>query len=386
MMVTIPEELVMLKQLARRFVSDELIPYEMSVPEGESTPAGRGPHLEKLLREVGLWSFDAPVELGGGGIGALGQTLVTEEFSRVPFVFMPGGSPPQLLYACQGEQREKYLLPIIRGEKRACFALTEPTGGSDPGGNTQTEAVRDGDHWVLNGHKVFISGGAEADFAVVFAVTDRERRQRGGMSAFIVEKGTPGFTVVRTIPTMGGLAPAELDFQDCIVPDVQRLGSAGEGFIVAQQLLGGARRSIGARGVGMADRLIEMGVRYAANRVTFGQPIAERQGVQWMLADSAMEMQSCRWLTYNAAMRADAGEDTRMEDSMAKVIGSEMMGRVADRVMQIHGGWGYSKDLPIERFYRLARMWRIVEGPNEVHRWTIARSLLRSGLAPLREF
>jgi len=384
-MFEIPEELRMLQQTVRRFVKEELLPLEKRTLDLEQVPAGEYARLREKVRDMGLWLMTVPQEFGGAGLGSLASVLVVEETSKVLVgQALFGVAPPSALFGGSEEQRERFLHPVLRGEKAWCFALTEPTGGSDPAGNMETTAVRDGDRWIINGRKVFVTGGDRADFALVFALTDRDKRQHGGIGAFIVERGTPGFTMVRTIPTMGGVSPAELDFQDCVIPDGNRLGGEDRGFVTAQRALGAARQQIGARAVGMSERLLEMGLEYARNRVTFGKPLAERQGVQFMLADCAIEINACRWMTYRAAWKHEQGEDTRLEDSIIKVYASEIMGMVADRVLQIHGGWGYTQELPIERFYRFARLWRIVEGPNEVHRWVIGRALLRDGIGILR--
>jgi alkylation response protein AidB-like acyl-CoA dehydrogenase len=283
-----------------------------------------------------------------------------------------------ILYGANPEQQERYLIPVVRGERLGAFALTEATGGSDPAGNMHTIArVCDGG-WVIDGRKCFVSLGQVADHVVVFA------RTGGGITAFVVDRGTPGLSVVRVIPTMGSVAPAELDFTECRVPDANRIGEIGQGFVLAQRLLGRARMEIGARAVGACDRLLDLAIGYVGTRTSFGAPISEHGGVQWMLADCAIELDATRWMTYASAVRVDAGMDTRVRDSMVKVFASEALGRVADRVLQLFGGWGYAKDLPVERFYREARMWRIVEGPNEIHRWAIARALNRFGVAAIR--
>ena len=384
-MFEIPEDLRMLQQTVRRFVKEDLLPLEKRTLDLEQVPPEEYSRLRQKIREMGLWLMSVPREFGGAGLGSLASVLVVEETSKVLVgQALFGVAPPGVLFGGTEEQKEKFLHPVLRGEKTWCFALTEPTGGSDPAGNMQTTAVRNGDTWTINGRKVFVTGGDRADFALVFALTDRAKRQHGGIGAFIVERGTPGLTVVRTIPTMGGVSPAELDFQDCVIPDGNRLGGEDVGFVTAQRTLGAARQQIGARAVGMSERLLEMGLDYAKSRESFGEPLAERQAVQFMLADCAIEINACRWMTYRAAWKHEQGEDTRLEDSIIKVYASEIMGTVADRVLQIHGGWGYSQELPIERFYRFARLWRIVEGPNEVHRWVIARALLKSGIGILR--
>jgi alkylation response protein AidB-like acyl-CoA dehydrogenase len=217
----------------------------------------------------------------------------------------------------------------------------------------------------------------------VFACTD-VLAGSWGITAFLVDQDTPGLSVIRTIPTMGSTAPAELDFNECRVPDANRIGEVGHGFVLAQQLLGRARSDIGARAVGACDRMLGMALDYVATRSSFGKAVSDHEGAQWMLADCAIDLEASRAMTYAAAERRDGGGEMRVHDAMVKVFASEALGRVADRVLQLFGGWGYSKDLPIERFYREARMWRIVEGPNEVHRWAIARSLLHSGVDSLR--
>ena len=337
-MVEVPEELRMLQLTLRRFVRNELMPFERRVLAGEEIAGEERDRLQAGLRELGTWWVSVPKELGGPGFGLLGTVVISEELSKVLVsgnLYSTG--PPPLLVSGTPEQQERWLWPVLRGEKTWCFALT-----------------------------------------------DRAKRQHGGIGAFIVEKDTPGLRVVRIIRTMLEVDPVELDFQDVVVPDLNRLGGESSGFITAQRALTDARVQIGARGLGMADRLLEMGLEYAKERIAFGKPIGERQGVQFMLADCAIELYACRAMTYDTAWRSDRGQDTRLEASMVKVFASEMMWNVADRVLQIHGGWGYSKDLPVEAFLRLARLWRIAEGPNEVHRWVIARALQKFGMNLLR--
>ena len=381
----IPDELQELRRTVRRFVERELLPLEPELPEADHLPAGLYATLAERLRAAGLWAFSAPAELGGGGGTPLAQMIVTEELSRSLFgLALAGrtGNPLPVLLAGTPEQVERFAVPVVAGERLGAFALTEPTGGADPVGNMGTTATRDGDHWVLDGRKTFISLGDIADHVVVFATSDRSAGVRG-ITALVVEAGTPGFSVVRRIPTMGSLAPAEIDLAGCRVPDANRVGEVGMGFVLAQQVLGTARAEIGARAVGASVRLLDEALAHVAGRRSMGASVAEHQGAQWMLADCAVDIETSRWITYAAGEAATAGRDTRVVDSIVKVHASEALGRVADRVLQLFGGWGYSKDLPIERFYREARMWRIVEGPNEVHRWAVARALLRRGTAAL---
>jgi alkylation response protein AidB-like acyl-CoA dehydrogenase len=294
------------------------------------------------------------------------------------------GDPLSILFAATPDQQERYLCPVVRGEKLGAFALTEPTGGTDPVGNMTTTAVRDGDGWIVDGRKCFVSLGDIADYVVVFARTDRSAGTKG-ITAFIVDADTPGVNVVRRIPTMGSMAPAEIDFQHCFVPDANRLGEPGQGFQLSQNFLGTARLEIGARAAGACERLIDLAVDQVNSRESFGATLATQQGVQWILADCVLDLAAVRTLTYTAAGReGDGVVAQRMHSSIAKVAASEAICRVADRVLQLFGGWGYSTDLPVERFYREVRMWRIVEGPNEVHRSLIGRLLTQNGTRGLR--
>lgn len=384
-MTELSEELRMFQLTLRRYVRDELMPLEAYVLREEPIPQEERDRVDALGRELGLWKVGLSKDLGGAGLGLMGTMIVTEEMSKVlPAIggnLYSSGPPP---VRGTSEQMERWFWPVLDGKKTWCFALTEEGGGSDPAGNMQTTAERDGDNWVINGRKVFVTAGDTADFAVVFALTDKEKRGRGGINAFVVEKGTPGASVVRLIPTLGEVTPVEMAFDNVVVPDMNRVGGEGSGYGTAQRALTAARVQIGARAIGMAERLLEMGIDYAKNRVTFGKPIGERQAVQFMLADSAIEIYACRTMTYDVARRTDQGEDPRIWASIVKVYASEMVWNVADRILQIHGGWGYSRELPIERFLRIARLWRIAEGPNEVHRWVIGRALQRAGIGLLR--
>ncbi len=299
--------------------------------------------------------------------------LITMETSRALVPFIYGGAADNILYRCTVEQKERYLLPLIEGERVSCFALTEPDTGSDAT-NIKMPAVRDGSNWVLNGQKVFITNGAEADFAIVFAVTDRDKGYKGGVTAFLVDRSM-GWTS-RPIQTMGSWGPAELSFEDVRVPGENVLGEVGNGFLLAMEWIGRGRLLVPARALGQAQRLLEMALEYARQRVAFGRPIAEYQAIQWMLADSAVEIEEVRWLVLHAAWKADRSPDARHEVSMAKLAGAEMIWRVVDRVMQIHGGLGYTKEMAIERVMRDVRVYRIYEGTDEIQRRSIARNLL----------
>ncbi len=372
------DEQRMILATVRDFVQRELVPLEADVQRAElegrkfpDRPALR--RVQEKARAAGLWGLLTPEEYGGANLGFLMTALITMETSRALVPFIYGGAADNILYRCTVEQKERYLLPLIEGERVSCFALTEPDTGSDAT-NIKMPAVRDGSNWVLNGQKVFITNGAEADFAIVFAVTDRDKGYKGGVTAFLVDRSM-GWTS-RPIQTMGSWGPAELSFEDVRVPDENVLGEVGNGFLLAMEWIGRGRLLVPARALGQAQRLLEMALEYARQRVAFGRPIAEYQAIQWMLADSAVEIEEVRWLVLHAAWKADRSPDARHEVSMAKLAGAEMIWRVVDRVMQIHGGLGYTKEMAIERVMRDVRVYRIYEGTDEIQRRSIARNLL----------
>ncbi len=381
-MSALSTEQCQLRDAIEKFVDTELIP-------NENQPLS--PELEERifggLRRLGIWALGVPERFGGAGGTPLDRVVMIEQLSRSllgPYLIGRMGEPLSILFAATPEQQESYLYPVVRGEQLGAFALTEPTGGADPVGNMTTTAVREGDGWILDGRKCFVSLGDVADYVVVFARTDRTAGAKG-ISAFIVEANTPGFNVVRRIPTMGSMAPAEIDFQHCFVPDDNRLGQPGQGFLLAQQLLGTQRLEIGARATGACERLIDLAVDHVNSRESFGVTLASQQGIQWILADCVLDLEAVRSITYSAATRENDGVVAqRMRCSITKVFASEALCRVADRVLQLFGGWGYSADFPVERFYREVRMWRIVEGPNEVHRSLIGRLVAHHGTRGLR--
>lgn len=371
-----------LRDAIERFVDTELIPHEREPmsPEVEQ-------RIRAGLHRLSIWALGVPEHVGGAGGSQLDRIVMIEQLSRSLLgsdLIGRMGEPLSILFAGTPDQQQRYLHPVVRGEKLGAFALTEPTGGTDPVGNMTTTAVRTGDGWIVSGRKCFVSLGDIADYVIVFARTDRSAGAKG-ITAFIVDADTPGFSVVRRIPTMGSMAPAEIDLHDCFVHDDNRLGKPGQGFMLAQQLLGTARLEIGARAAGACERLIDLAVDHVNNRESFGAKLANQQGVQWILADCALDLEVVRNLTYNAASRVgDAVVAQRMRYSITKVAASEAICRIADRVLQLFGGWGYSTDLPVERFYREARLWRIVEGPNEIHRSLIGRLVAQNGTRALR--
>ncbi len=376
---TLNEEQKMVQRTIRDFVRKELMPYEQQVlkNEREGRPGMSREEIRALqdkAKALGFWGINTPEEYGGADLGPMMTAIIQMELGRtfVPFGF--GGSADNILYYCNEEQKERYLLPVINGERRSCFALTEPGAGSDAA-NIRMSAAKDGDHWVLNGEKIFITNGNEADFAMVFAVTDKEKGARGGVTCFLVDREMGWRS--EYIHTMGEWGPASLVFENVRVPEENILGELGGGFNLGMQWIGQGRWMIPARGLGAAERLLQMAIDHAKSRVTFGKPIAERQAIQWMIADSAVEIEATRWLVLKAAWMSEQKLDNRHDASIAKLYGANMANRVVDRVLQIHGGMGYTKELPIERWYREMRVWRIFEGTDEIQRFIIARNLLR---------
>ncbi|UCD57447.1 MAG: acyl-CoA dehydrogenase family protein [Candidatus Hydrogenedentota bacterium] len=377
----IPEETRQLRDAVRRFIEREIKPLDEQIKEEDDIPLDLITEARRRGVAAGFYGMYMPEEVGGGGLDLITTVLVFEDIagqgSRMArFALGAHGGPTPILLACNEEQRERFLMPVMRGEKTNCFALTEPGAGSDAAA-IQTTAVKDGDNYVLNGVKHFITNGPYADFAMVYAVTDKTLRARGGVTCFLVEKGTPGFSVARVQKTMSGdNLQAELAFEDCVVPSENILGEAGQGFLLAMQWIGHGRLLIGAMCVGVAEHLLKMSTDYAKQRVQFGKPIASKQAIQWMLADSATEIYASRMMLYNAAWKAEQGENIIKETSMVKLYATEMVNRVADRALQIHGGMGYMREFPIERIFREVRVLRIVEGTSEIQRFIISRFLL----------
>ncbi|ASU57736.1 MULTISPECIES: acyl-CoA dehydrogenase family protein [Nocardiopsis] len=364
----------------RTFVERELMPLENDVlrREREGQPPGLNAEertrLRELARKSDFWGVETPVEYGGMGLDPVTAAIIEIELGRTFLTFKFGGEADNILYHANEEQKERYLLPTIAGERRSCFAITEPGAGSDAKA-IRTRAVRDGDTWVVNGEKTFITGGNEADFAMVFAVTDPDRGADGGVTCFLVDREA-GWTS-EPIDTMGERRPASLVFQDVRVPHENILGEEGRGFELAMKWIGKGRYLLPARALGGCERLLDMAIEYSRTRETFGAPIADRQAIQWMIADSQTEIEALRLLVLHAAWQVSVGRDSRHAQSIAKLFGGVKANEIVDRVMQIHGGMGYTRELPIERFYRDVRLLRIFEGTDEIQRRTIARDLLK---------
>lgn len=376
-----------IREWVRTFVRKEIIPLEPEVlsRERRNEPGLKQKELDALrdkAKSAGFFGVPTPEEYGGMGLSAVMNALVEVELGRSFIQFKFGGEADNILYHANEEQKQRYLLPTISGERRSCFAITEPGAGSDASA-IRTSAKREGDEWVINGEKTFITGGNEADFTMVFAVTDKEKGADGGITCFLVDRAQ-GWTS-EYIDTMGEWGPASLIFDNVRVPHSAILGEEGKGFELAMKWIGKGRYLLPARALGASERLVEMGMEHARNRVTFGQPVAERQAIQWMVADSAVEIEALRWLVLSAAWQVDAGIDSRQAQSMAKLYGGVKANEIVDRVLQIHGGMGYTRELPIERWYRELRLLRIYEGTDEIQRRTIARNLLK-GHSSIRGF
>ncbi|HCD82604.1 MAG TPA: acyl-CoA dehydrogenase [Agrobacterium sp.] len=381
---SLPDDSRLLVETVRKFVEAEVQPLEEATERDARIPPGELKRVRAKAQELGLYAMNMPESVGGGGLSCVDHCLVEEEFGKTADALIRRvfGQVYPMLLACKDEQREKYLLPTVRGEKICAMAITEPGAGSDAASITTT-AERDGDEWVLKGTKHFISDGDIADYVIVMALTDREKRARGGITLFLVDKGTPGFSVARTQPMMGhrGYGHAELVFDNCRIPASAVLGEIGAGFkLIMQSVLEIRLAHIGARAVGMASRALELMRRYAGERRQFGQAIGDFQMVQKLIADSAIEIFAVKMMVLNAAWEIDQGLEPRDKVSMIKVAASEMQGRVVDRAIQVFGGMGFTKEMPLERMYRDARVTRIYDGTSEIHRMLIARSTIKNGL------
>lgn len=383
---TVPPELDALRGRVAAFVREEILPAEAALP-AEHLDEDVLARLRARAHELGLWTPHLPPERGGLGVGPLGMALISQELgvSAIAPLVLNCAAPDEgnmhlLESAATPAQKERYLRPLAAAEARSCFAMTERSGGADAAGIT-TRAVRRGDEWVLNGDKWFITGAHGAAFAIVVAVTDPELTARESMTLFLVDADNPGWQVVREIPVMGTHSPGghcEVLLKDCVVPHSAILGEQGQGFELAQRRLGPARLAHCMRWIGVAQRALDLAAGRSLTRETFGAPLAERQAVQWMLAESALDLYASRLMVLHSAWLIEQGRPFRQEVSMAKVYVAEALHRVVDRAIQIHGALGYSGDLPLERFYRDARAARLYDGPSEVHRMVIARNVLKA--------
>jgi len=373
------EEQKMIQKMARDFAEKHVAPIAAEMDEKGQVP------FENIRRmaELGFLGLTTPEEYGGVGADTVSYVIALEEISKAcaATAVVMAVQNSLVNYGLQKfgteDQKQRYLTRLAAGELIGAFALTEPGAGSDAAAQ-RTVAIRDGDDYVITGTKHFITNGGFADVIILFAMTDKEKGTRG-ITAFIVEKGTPGFSVGKEEHKMGIRASntCELIFQECRVPAANRLGNEGEGFKIAMTVLDAGRIGIGAQACGIAQAALDASIAYAKTREQFGRPIAEFQAIQWMLADMATQIEAARLLTYNAALKKDAGERFSKEASMCKLFASEMVVWVTNRAIQIHGGYGYMKEYPVERYYRDAKITEIYEGTSEVQRMVIASNLLR---------
>lgn len=381
--LNLTEEQTLIVGMVRRFVREEIIPLELDLdPDASELPVEERERLVGLTRKMGLYGLGIPPEYGGPEIDLVTQTLIAVEISQhraglyAPCYGAFGGAGLAQLFEATEAQKERYLYPTLKGEKRGFFGLSEPSGGSDPARAIQTRAVQEGDDWIINGSKLWISGADKADYGLIFARTDPDKG-RNGVTCFIVDTDTPGFHVRRIVHTLRSAHYAtELSFEDMRVPAGNILGKVNGGFAIANDRLTRQRIPYAAGCIGVAVKAQEMALDYVPQRETFGAPLATRQGIQWMLVDNEIDIRQSLWITLEAASKADRGESFRKEAAMAKLTASEAGGRVVDRCMQMFGGLGVAKELPFERWFREMRIRRIGEGPSEVQKHVIARELL----------
>ena len=377
----LPQDIRMLKDTVRRFVDRELIPIELDSMDGPDLKPGVRASLEAKTREMGLWLLEAPTEYGGQGLGLLARAAVWEEMARTvalpargPGIFGPSVFP--ILLALSDEMKERYFFPVLRGEKKTAFAQTEPDAGSDPG-NMRTRAVREEDHYVINGYKRFIEHAGDADFLQVVAATDPQKGSRGGLSVFIIDMDAPGVSIAGRNVHMMGDVTFEIALDEVKVPVANLIGKEGDGMKHAQSWITANRLHQACRGLGVTARCLEMIGKYAQQRVTFGRPLASRQAVQFAVADLYTRFQAGQLLAYRTAWNLDRGAAARHETYMAKIFCTELAFEAADRCMQFHGAMGLTTEMPIERMWKQSRSFMITGGPAEVMRAALAREIFR---------
>jgi acyl-CoA dehydrogenase len=376
------EEQEMIVSTVRAFVENEIQPHEAEVERLGMVPPELAADIRRKTIALGFYACNFPEEVGGAGLSHLDFTLVERELGRGSMALTHFfGRPQNILMACAGDQRERYLYPAVRGERMDALAMTEPDAGSDLRG-MRCSAVRRGDDWVLNGTKHFISGAEHADFVIVFAATGEDATPKGPkkrITCFLVDRGTPGFTIRAGYRSVShrGYPNSILEFDDCRLPDAQVLGAVDAGFDIVSTWLYATRLTVAAMSVGRARRCFDLAVGYAAQRHQFGQPIARFQGVSFQIADMITEIDAADWLTLSAAWRLDRGQPANREIASAKLYATEMLARVTDATLQIHGGMGLMDDLPVERFWRDARVERIWDGTSEIQRHIIGREIFR---------
>ncbi len=382
-----PAEISMLQETARRFMERHVLPEEKKVEhDAIELPADVTKRIQGEARKLGLWQVQTPAEWGGAGLPLLAQCVVAEEAAKcrmgayIPGCGAFGYDPPNVIFKGTRAQIEKYAVPAIENGDKTFVAISEPSGGSDPARAIQTRAVRKGDKYVLNGTKVWISGASQAKWGVVFARTGSEK-SRGNISCFIVEKDSPGLKLTR-IPVIRSYSPYELSFTDVEVPAENLIGEEGQGFQLAETWLVHGRIPYAAATLGIADAALRMAIEWSKQRNVFKGPLADKQAIQWMIADSEIELRAARLLVFQAAWNADLGKNVKIDASVCKVFATETAGRIVDRCIQIFGGLGVACEMPLERWYREMRIKRIGEGPSEVHRMVLARDLLNGSSPP----
>ena len=402
MQAGLPPELDALKNTIRQIVKDECYPLEAeflanpSSEENSDEGAPRGiaealsgllgtlpkeswDRLNQVSKDTGIYTSFVPEEYGGGGMGALGHVVLDEEVHKSIVQLPTSPVPMMMIGAATPEQERDYLLPSVEGKLHYAFGQTEPQAGSDPGGMMQTRAILDGDDWVLNGTKTFISGAATADYILVQAVTDQEKRQRGGITMFIIDNPSPGlsFDPIRLWINPTKVQQFTVNLDNIRVPQTKVLGEVGQGFTLGQKWLVHHDRLLrGSMATGILSRALEMAIEWAKERVTYGRPIAARQAIQWMLTDVYIDIMTLRASTRETGIRADNDEDVRVEASMIKYCAGEWGWRSIDKIMQVFGGTGETLDLPIAHWYHILRHARIGGGTSEIHKFVMARGLL----------
>jgi acyl-CoA dehydrogenase len=376
------EEQEMIVDTVRSFVENEIYPHEDIVERTGEVPAEVGEAIKQKTIDLGFYACNFPQEVGGAGLSHLEFALVERELGRGAMALNHFfGRPQNILMACEGEQKERYLLPAVRGERMDALAMTEPGAGSDVRG-MKCSAERKGGDWVVNGTKHFISGADHADFVICFIATGEDQTPKGPkkrITAFLVDRGTPGFTIRQGYKSVShrGYKNMILEFDDCRLSDAQVLGEVDGGFAVMNEWLYATRITVATMSVGRARRCFDYALNYAAGREQFGQKIGKFQGVSFQIADMITEIDAADWLTLSSAWRLDQGLPANREIASAKLYASEMLARVTDRTLQIFGGMGLMDDFPIERFWRDARVERIWDGTSEIQRHIISRELLR---------
>ncbi len=380
--INLSQEHRMLQSLVKNYVRDDILTIEQRLdPDAIALPNDDFIKLCLKTKKMGLWCMESPVKYGGAGLDLFSQIIIEEERVQhraglyLPVYGTMGTPIPDIIWQGSDYLKNTYGVPTVKGEKEGgWYAITEPSGGSDPARSIETKAVRDGDDWILNGSKIFITGSLQGEWGYVFARTNPKEKR--GITCFIVENNWEGFSVT-PIPVMRPYYPGHIFFDNVRVPNRNILGEPHGGWdILANKLLSRLRIPYAAANLGVAVAANRLAVNYSKYRETFGAPLSSRQAIQWMLVDSEVEIRSCRWLIWEAAWKFDSGEDYRQSAAIAKLYSSEVLSNVVDRAIQIHGGYGVTKSLPLERWYREARIRRLGEGPSEIQRMMIAREII----------